>query len=84
MGWHLMTVFTQVSSNPPTPAHPNLNLPQPPPFSGVASELPEFKMKLFQLLHGNPNTYCKGAIRQERHCFRASNHIHKVLKGNGK
>ena len=26
---------------------------------------------------------CKGAIEEERNCFRASNHSHKVLKGNG-
>ena len=28
-------------------------------------------------------TKCNSAIEEERHCFRASNHIHKVLKGNG-
>ena len=45
---------------PPTPqpihSHPNLNLPQPPSFSGIVTDLPEFKMKMFQFLHGNPHT----------------------------
>ena len=50
-------------SNPPPPpplpqqSRPNLNLPQPPQFSGTPSELPTFKLKLFQFLMGNHNTY---------------------------
>ena len=39
------------------PPQPNLNLPQPPSFSGLATELPEFKMKMFHFLDGNPQTY---------------------------
>ena len=42
---------------PPPPFRPNLNLPQPPNFSGTPSELPTFKLKLFQFLMGNHNTY---------------------------
>ena len=38
-------------------SHPNLNLPQPPSFSEVATNLPGFKMKFFQFLHENPHTY---------------------------
>ena len=41
----------------PPPPRPNLNLPQPAPFSGVPSELQTFKLKLFQYLIGNQNTY---------------------------
>ena len=41
----------------PRPLRPNLNLPQPPQFSGTPSELPIFKLKLFQFLMGNHNTY---------------------------
>ena len=52
----LSNALSQVSTNQPTLSHPNLNLPQPPPFLGVATELPECKMKLFQILHGTPNT----------------------------
>ena len=39
------------------PPQPNLNIPTPPSFSRLATELPEFKMKMFQLLNGNPHTY---------------------------
>ena len=44
---------------PPTPASPppNLNLPQPPFFSGIPKELPNFKLKVGQFLMGNPTTY---------------------------
>ena len=42
---------------PPPPFRPNLNLPHPPQFSGTPSELPTFKLKLFQFLMGNHNTY---------------------------
>ena len=41
---------------PPPQLRPNLNLPQPPQFSGVPSELPTFKLKLFQFFIGNHNT----------------------------
>ena len=46
-----------VARSPPQPLRPNLNLPQPSPFSGVPSELQTFKLKLFQFLIGNHNTY---------------------------
>ena len=39
------------------PPQPNLNLPTPPSFSRLATELPEFKMKMCQFLNGNPKTY---------------------------
>ena len=39
------------------PPQPNLNLPTPPFFSGLATKLPEFKMKMCQFLNGNPQTY---------------------------
>ena len=42
---------------PPQPLRPNLNLPQPAPFSRLPSELETFKLKLFQFLNGNHNTY---------------------------
>ena len=45
---------------PPPPAPfraPNLKLPQPPYFTGISSELPNFKLKLGQFLMGNPSTY---------------------------
>ena len=42
---------------PPPPPRPNLNLPEPPGFSGIPSELPSFKLKLCQFLRGNYNTY---------------------------
>ena len=54
---HLPNVLSQFSTNQRPPSHPNFNLPQLLPFSEVASELHEFKMKLFQFLHGNPHTY---------------------------
>ena len=38
-------------------SRPNLNLPQPPLFSGIPSELHTFKLKLCQFLRGNHNTY---------------------------
>ena len=53
----------QVPSPPPPtppiviPPQPNLNLPTPPSFTGLATELPEFKMKMFQFLNSNPHTY---------------------------
>ena len=43
---------------PQTPIRaPNLKLPQPPFFTGISSELPDFKPKLGQFLIGNPSTY---------------------------
>ena len=36
----------------PIPIRPNLNLPQPPYFSGNPNELPSFKLKLCQFLRG--------------------------------
>ena len=36
---------------------PNLNLPQPPPFFGIPSELTLFKLKLLHFLVGNQTTY---------------------------
>ena len=36
---------------------PNLNLPQPKEFTGLATELKTFKHKLIQFLRGNHNTY---------------------------
>ena len=42
---------------PPQPSRPNLNLPLPLKFSGTPSELPTFKLQLFQFLMGNHNTY---------------------------
>ena len=45
-----------LAPNPPL-LTPISIFPQPLLFSGVATELPKFKMKLFQFLHGNPHTY---------------------------
>ena len=36
-----------VARPPPPPLRPNLNLPQPAPFSGLPSELQTFKLNLF-------------------------------------
>ena len=46
---------------PPPPTHPNLNLPTPPYFSGVPSELFVFRLKLNQFILGNRNTYTDAA-----------------------
>ena len=50
---------------PPPPVlhlnRPNLNLPTPPGFSGNPIELPTFKLKLYQFLIGNHNTYTDSA-----------------------
>ena len=51
---------------PPPPHQPNLNLPTPPYFSGVPSELVVFRLKLNQFILGNPNTYCKGETSATR------------------
>ena len=42
---------------PPPPSRPNLNLSPPSKFSGIPSELPMFKLRLYQFLMGNFNTY---------------------------
>ena len=42
---------------PSNPFRPNLNLSHPPQFFGTPSGLPTFKLKLFQFLMGNHNTY---------------------------
>ena len=39
------------------PLPPNLNLPSPPSFSGLAKDLPEFRMKMTQFINGNPHIY---------------------------
>ena len=46
---HLRSIVAQPP--PPQPQHvrPNLNLPQPPPFSGVPNEFPTFKLKTFSV-----------------------------------
>ena len=55
---HLRGLVHQPPPPPPQqPFYPNLNLHQPPPFSGIPSELPMFKLKLCQFLMGNYNTY---------------------------
>ena len=51
---HLRNIVARL---PPLPPRPNLNLPQPAPFSGLPSDLQTFKLKLFQYLFGNQNTY---------------------------
>ena len=46
------------SQGPPQLApRPNLNLPQPKEFTGIATELKTFRHKLVQFLRGNYNTY---------------------------
>ena len=42
---------------PSPPTQPNLNLPTPPYFSGVPSELIVFRLKLNKYILGNHNTY---------------------------
>ena len=61
---------THVPPTPPSPPpplvippQPNLNLPAPPSFSGLATDLAEFKMKMVQFLNGNPNTYTTSRTR---------------------
>ena len=51
-----MVNYPPPPSAAPPQFRPNLNLPQPPQFSGVPDELPTFKLKLFQFLMGNHNT----------------------------
>ena len=45
------------------PHHPNLNLPIPPNFSGIATDLPEFRMKMTQFLNGNSHIYTTSQIQ---------------------
>ena len=64
---HIQYLFVEVTNlrgmvnnPPPPPSQPsrlNLNLPLPLKFSGTPSELPTFKLQLFQYLMGNHNTY---------------------------
>ena len=56
---HLRSIVAQHPPPPLPPQHfrSNLNLPQPPTFFEVPSELPTFKRKLFQFLMGNHDTY---------------------------
>ena len=54
---HLRGVANQPPPPPPPHPRPNLNLPTPSKFSGIPSELPMFKLKLYQFLMGNYNTY---------------------------
>ena len=54
---HLQTSASQPSPLQQHPSRPNLNLPQPPPLSSIASELPVFKLKLLHFVVDNQNTY---------------------------
>ena len=53
---HLRGLANQPPPPPPQP-RPNLNLPPPSKFSGIPSELPMFKPRLYQFLMGNFTTY---------------------------
>ena len=59
---HLRGIVSQPPPPLPPPQQflPDLNLPQPPKFSGVPSELPTFKLKLLQFMMGNHNIYIDG------------------------
>ena len=54
---HLRGVANQPPPPPPQQPRPNLNLPTPPKFFGLPSELPMFKLNLYQFLMGNYTTY---------------------------
>ena len=63
---HLIGQFQRMQQNQvqqpvlqhiPPPTRPNLNLPQPPYFSGNPLELTTLKIKLTQFIRGNFNTY---------------------------
>ena len=57
---HQLQIASQPQPQPPPsppPTHPNLNLPTPPYFSGVPSDLVVFRLKLNQFILGNHNTY---------------------------
>ena len=43
--------------HPPPPPRPNLNLPTPPPFSGLPSDLRPFKLRVTQFIGANIETY---------------------------
>ena len=43
--------------HPPPPPRPNLNLPTPPSFSGIPSELRPFKLRVTQFIGANIETY---------------------------
>ena len=64
------------------PPQPYLNLPTPPSFSGLATKLPEFKMKMRQFLNGNPHTYttCDEVIYVQR---RGVERIGKRMRNRG-
>ena len=51
---HLRGVTNQAPTPPP---RPNLNLSPPSKFSGNPSDLPMFKLRLYQYLMGNYSTY---------------------------
>lgn len=67
---HMQPIPNPVPQIIPPPHRPNLNLPQPPFFSGNPLELNTFKIKLTHFLRGNFNTYfddqsqvmCVGAL----------------------
>ena len=53
-----VTHLRGMENQPPSPQpRPNLNLSPPSKFSGIPSELPMFKLRLYQYLMGNFNTY---------------------------
>ena len=53
-----VTHLRGMANQPPTPQpRPNLSLSPPSKFSGIPSELPMFKLRLYQYLMGNINTY---------------------------
>ena len=56
---YLINRIQQLQSQPPPPlpTRPNLNLPTPPQFFGLPTELPLFKLKLLHYLVGNQFTY---------------------------
>ena len=54
---HLRGIVAQPPLPPPPHVRPNLNLPHTPQFFGVPSELLTFKLKHFQFLIENHNTY---------------------------
>ena len=52
-----LTHLRGMANQPPPPQpRPNLNLSPPSKFSGIPSELPMFKLRLYQYLMGNINT----------------------------
>ena len=57
---HLRGVTNQAPTPPP---RPNLNLSPPSKFSGTPSDLPMFKLRLYQYLMGNFSTYGDNATQ---------------------